>query len=51
MGGRGGRKTKANAEGRIQGQFDSPLSEQGREQSRALAQRLVGEGWRLSGGR
>jgi broad specificity phosphatase PhoE len=38
----------ANAEGRIQGQFDSPLSEQGREQSRALAQRLVGEGWSIS---
>ena len=38
----------ANAEGRIQGQFDSPLSEQGREQSRALAQRLVREGWNLS---
>jgi broad specificity phosphatase PhoE len=33
----------ANAEGRIQGQFDSPLSEQGREQSQALSRRLVQE--------
>ncbi|MFC2045933.1 histidine phosphatase family protein [Chloroflexota bacterium] len=38
----------ANAEGRIQGQFDSPLSDQGREQSLSLAQRLVREGWSIS---
>jgi broad specificity phosphatase PhoE len=38
----------ANAQGRIQGQFDSPLSEQGREQSRALGRRLVQEGWSVS---
>ena len=31
----------ANAEGRIQGQSDSPLSERGREQSQALGRRLV----------
>jgi broad specificity phosphatase PhoE len=33
----------ANAQGRLQGQFDSPLSEQGREQSQALGRRLVQE--------
>jgi broad specificity phosphatase PhoE len=33
----------ANAQGRIQGQFDSPLSEQGRVQSQALGRRLVQE--------
>lgn len=38
----------ANAEGWIQGQFDSPLSERGREQSRALTKRLVREGWSVS---
>lgn len=38
----------ANAEGRIQGQFDSPLSEQGRAQARALARRLQREGWSLA---
>jgi broad specificity phosphatase PhoE len=32
-----------NQEGRMQGQFDSPLSDKGREQARALAQRLVRE--------
>jgi len=34
----------ANTEGRMQGQFDSPLSDWGREQARALAARLVREG-------
>jgi broad specificity phosphatase PhoE len=34
----------ANAEGRIQGQFDSPLNDQGRDQARALARRLQREG-------
>ena len=29
-----------NAEGRLQGQFDSPLSDEGRAQARALARRL-----------
>ena len=38
----------ANAQGRIQGHFDSPLSEQGREQSQALGRRLVQEGWSVS---
>jgi broad specificity phosphatase PhoE len=38
----------ANAEGRIQGQFDSPLSERGQAQARALAQRLEREGWNLA---
>ena len=38
----------ANAEGRLQGIMDSPLSDLGREQARALARRLVGEGWSLS---
>jgi broad specificity phosphatase PhoE len=33
----------ANAEGRLQGQFDSPLSDLGRGQARALAERLVRE--------
>jgi broad specificity phosphatase PhoE len=35
-----------NAEGRMQGQFDSPLSELGRDQARALLARLQGEGWK-----
>jgi len=34
-----------NAEGRMQGQFDSPLSDLGRDQARALLARLQGEGW------
>jgi broad specificity phosphatase PhoE len=33
----------ANAEGRLQGQVDSPLSEAGRQQARALAERLAGD--------
>lgn len=33
-----------NTEGRMQGQFDSPLSDRGREQVRALAARLLREG-------
>ncbi len=35
----------ANIEGRVQGQLDSPLSDRGRDQSRALARRLVCEQW------
>lgn len=35
-----------NAEGRMQGQFDSPLSDRGRDQTQALLARLQGEGWR-----
>lgn len=38
----------ANAEGRLQGQFDSPLSDQGREQARALARRLRNEEWPIA---
>ena len=38
----------ANAQGRLQGQMDSPLSEQGRAQARALGRRLAGEGWDLA---
>jgi broad specificity phosphatase PhoE len=38
----------ANAEGRIQGQFDSPLNARGRAQAQALAQRLEHEGWNLA---
>jgi broad specificity phosphatase PhoE len=38
----------ANAEGRLQGQFDSPLSDLGRQQARALARRLSGEGQSIS---
>jgi broad specificity phosphatase PhoE len=38
----------ANAEGRLQGQFDSPLTDLGREQARALARRLLREGWAVS---
>jgi len=35
-----------NAEGRMQGQFDSPLNDLGRDQARALLARLQGEGWK-----
>jgi len=38
----------ANLEGRLQGYLDSPLTDRGREQSRALAHRLAREGWSLS---
>jgi broad specificity phosphatase PhoE len=38
----------ANAQGRLQGQFDSPLSERGREQARALVQRLRREAWNIA---
>lgn len=38
----------ANAQGRLQGQFDSPLSDAGREQARALARRLRREEWPIS---
>ena len=38
----------ANTEGRLQGQMDSPLTEQGREQADALARRLVRERWPVS---
>jgi broad specificity phosphatase PhoE len=37
-------ETIANAEGRLQGQLDSPLTGRGREQARALAKRLKREG-------
>jgi broad specificity phosphatase PhoE len=38
----------ANSEGRWQGQLDSPLTDRGREQARALARWLVREGWSVS---
>jgi broad specificity phosphatase PhoE len=38
----------ANSEKRIQGQFDSPLSEPGRQQARALARRLLREDWAIA---
>jgi len=38
----------ANAEGRLQGQTESPLSREGREQAQALAQRLLHEEWDIS---
>ena len=38
----------ANSKGRWQGQMDSPLTDRGREQARALARRLVREGWSVS---
>jgi len=38
----------ANTEGRLQGQLDSPLTDLGRQQTHALARRLVREGWSLS---
>ena len=38
----------ANTEGRIQGHFDSPLSDRGREQVSLLARRLADEGLELS---
>jgi broad specificity phosphatase PhoE len=37
-----------NAEGRVQGIFDSPLSDEGRAQARALGRRLEREGWQLA---
>lgn len=37
-----------NLEGRMQGQFDSPLTDRGRDQARALLKRLQDEGWRPS---
>ncbi len=38
----------ANSEGRLQGHLDSPLTDRGRAQARALARRLVREGWSVS---
>lgn len=38
----------ANTQGRLQGQMDSPLTERGRDQARALAHRLAREGWCVS---
>ena len=38
----------ANTEGRLQGQMDSPLTKQGRDQAHALARRLVRERWPVS---
>ena len=35
-----------NLEGRMQGQSDSPLTDRGRDQARALLARLQGEGWK-----
>jgi broad specificity phosphatase PhoE len=39
-------ETAANAEGRVQGTLDTPLSERGREQARALAEAVGGLGLR-----
>jgi len=41
-------ESMGNAEGRMQGRYDSPLSPLGREQARLLAERLWREGWQLS---
>ena len=41
-------QSEANAEGRLQGHLDSPLSERGRAQAQALARRLQGEGWQIA---
>jgi broad specificity phosphatase PhoE len=38
----------ANAEGRLQGHFDSPLSDLGHAQAHALAERLARENWAAS---
>ena len=38
----------ANSEGRLQGHLDSPLTDRGQEQVRALARRLEDEGWSLA---
>lgn len=38
----------ANTEGRLQGQFDSPLTDLGRDQARALARRLERGDWSVS---
>jgi probable phosphoglycerate mutase len=38
----------ANKEGRLQGQFDSPLTDHGREQASALARRLQHDRWDIS---
>jgi probable phosphoglycerate mutase len=35
-----------NIEGRMQGQFDSPLTNRGRDQTGALLARLQGQGWK-----
>lgn len=41
-------RSVANAEGRLQGQTESPLSEEGKGQAKALAQRLVHQGLGIS---
>jgi broad specificity phosphatase PhoE len=41
-------QSEANAEGRLQGQFDSPLSDLGQAQAQALGQRLQREAWNIS---
>ena len=40
-------ESQANAQDRLQGQLDSPLTDLGRAQARALADRLCREGWRV----
>ncbi len=41
-------QSQSNAEHRLQGWLDSPLTELGRDQMRALARRLQGDGWGVS---
>jgi len=41
-------QSAANAEGRFQGQMDSPLTDQGRQEAQSLAQRLVRQRWSVS---
>lgn len=41
-------QSEANTEGRLQGQLDSPLTDLGRAQARALARRLVQEDWHVT---
>jgi len=41
-------ESQGNAEGRLQGHADFPLTALGREQARTLAERLVREGWVLT---